>query len=97
MLEPNSTGSTTPPPNHGEGDRTKTIMIPFLVIDCTSLYNCIIGRTVLAQLGLVEGLFGGFNYRFLLPDLVEVDNIVKVRKKTRRGVELCLFFLRFSY
>lgn len=29
----------------------KTIKIPFLVIDCPSLYNCIIGRTGLAQLG----------------------------------------------
>ena len=29
----------------------KTIMIPFLVIDCTSLYNRIIGRTGLTQLG----------------------------------------------
>ena len=35
----------------GEGDRAKTIKIPFLVIDCSSLYNCIIGRTGLAQLG----------------------------------------------
>jgi len=35
----------------GEGNGTKTIKISFLVIDCTSLYNCIIGRTGLAQLG----------------------------------------------
>ena len=35
----------------GEGNGTKTIKITFLVIDCTSLYNCIIGRTGLAQLG----------------------------------------------
>jgi len=31
-----------------EGKGMKTIKIPFLVIDCTSLYNCIIGRTGLA-------------------------------------------------
>jgi len=35
----------------GEGEAKKTITIPFLVIDCPSLYNCIIGRTGLAQLG----------------------------------------------
>jgi hypothetical protein len=35
----------------GEGEAKKTIKIPFLVIDCPSLYNCIIGRTGLAQLG----------------------------------------------
>jgi len=35
----------------GEGDRVKTIKIPFIVIDFSSLYNCIIGRTGLAQLG----------------------------------------------
>jgi len=35
----------------GEDDRMKIIKFPFLVIDCTSLYNCIIGRTGLAQLG----------------------------------------------
>jgi len=34
-----------------KGNGTKTIKIPFLVIDCTSLYNYIIGRTGLAQLG----------------------------------------------
>jgi len=34
----------------GENDTKKTIKIPFLVIDCPSLYNCIIGRTGLAQL-----------------------------------------------
>jgi len=37
--------------NVGEGEANKTITIPFLVIDCPSLYNCIIGRTRLAQLG----------------------------------------------
>jgi len=37
--------------NFGEGNGTKTIKIPFLVIDCTSLYNWIIGRIGLAQLG----------------------------------------------
>jgi len=35
----------------GEKEAKKTIKIPFLVIDCPSLYNCIIGRTGLAQLG----------------------------------------------
>jgi len=35
----------------GEGEAKKTITVPFLVIDCPSLYNCIIGRTGLAQLG----------------------------------------------
>ena len=34
----------------GEKEAKKTIKIPFLVIDCPSLYNCIIGRTGLAQL-----------------------------------------------
>jgi hypothetical protein len=33
-----------------EGDGTKIIKIPFLVIDYTSLYNCIIEMTGLAQL-----------------------------------------------
>jgi len=35
----------------GEKEAKKTVKIPFLVIDCPSLYNCIIGRTGLAQLG----------------------------------------------
>jgi len=35
----------------GEGDGAKTLRISFLVINCSSLYNCIIGRTGLAQLG----------------------------------------------
>jgi len=35
----------------GEKEVRKTIKIPFLVIDCPSLYNCIIWRTELAQLG----------------------------------------------
>ena len=35
----------------GEKEAKKTINIPFLVIDCPSLYNCIIGRIGLAQLG----------------------------------------------
>lgn len=35
----------------GEKEAQRTIKIPFLVIDCLSLYNCIIGRTGLAQLG----------------------------------------------
>jgi len=35
----------------GEKEAKKTIRIPFLVIDCPSLFNCIIGRTGLAQLG----------------------------------------------
>jgi len=35
----------------GEKEAKKTVKIPFLVIDCPSLYNCIIGRTELAQLG----------------------------------------------
>jgi len=35
----------------GEGEAKKTTTVPFLVIDCPSLYNCIIGRTGLAQLG----------------------------------------------
>jgi hypothetical protein len=34
-----------------EEEAKKTIKVPFLVIDCPSLYNCIIGRTGLAQLG----------------------------------------------
>lgn len=34
-----------------EKEAKKTIKVPFLVIDCPSLYNCIIGRTGLAQLG----------------------------------------------
>jgi len=34
----------------GEMDPKKTTKIPFLVIDCPSLYNCIIGGTGLAQL-----------------------------------------------
>jgi hypothetical protein len=37
----------------GEKEAEKTIKIPFLVIDDPSLYNCIIGRTGLAQLGAV--------------------------------------------
>jgi len=36
----------------GEGEAKKTIMIPFMVINRPSLYNCIIGRTGLAQLGV---------------------------------------------
>jgi hypothetical protein len=36
----------------GEKEAKKTIKIPFLVIDCPSLYNCIIGGTRLAQLGV---------------------------------------------
>jgi hypothetical protein len=35
----------------GEEEAKKTIKIPFLVIDCPSLYNCITWRTGLAQLG----------------------------------------------
>ena len=35
----------------GEGEAKKTITVPFLVIKCPALYNCIIGRTRLAQLG----------------------------------------------
>ena len=35
----------------GEKETKKTIKIPVLVIDCPSLYNCIIGRTGLAHLG----------------------------------------------
>jgi len=35
----------------GEKEAKKTIKIPLMVIDCPSLYNCIIGRTRLAQLG----------------------------------------------
>ena len=35
----------------GEGEAKKTITIPFLVIDYPSLYNCIICRIGLAQLG----------------------------------------------
>jgi hypothetical protein len=34
-----------------EKEAKEIIKIPFLVIDCPSLYNCIIGRTGLAQLG----------------------------------------------
>jgi len=51
-------GSSTQPSGYvqqlvtfGEGEAKKTITIPFLVIDCPSLYNCIIGRTKLAKLG----------------------------------------------
>ncbi|KEH15926.1 hypothetical protein MTR_0433s0050 [Medicago truncatula] len=36
-----------------EKEAKKTIKVSFLVIDCPSLYNCIIGRTELAQLGAV--------------------------------------------
>jgi len=36
----------------GDKEAKKTIKIPFLVIDCPSLYNCIIGRSGLAQLGV---------------------------------------------
>jgi len=36
----------------GKKEAKETIKIPFLVIDCPSLYNCIIGRTGLAQLGV---------------------------------------------
>jgi hypothetical protein len=36
----------------GEKEAKKTIKVPFLVIECPSLYNCIIGRTGLAQLGV---------------------------------------------
>jgi hypothetical protein len=36
----------------GEKEAKKTIKIPFMVIDCPSLYNCIIGRTGLAQMGV---------------------------------------------
>ena len=41
----------------GEGEAKKTITVPFLVIDCPSLYNCIIGRTRLAQLGAAKRWF----------------------------------------
>ena len=34
-----------------EKESKKTIKIPFLAIECPSLYNCIIGRAGLAQLG----------------------------------------------
>jgi len=34
----------------GEGEGKKTIKISFMVIDCSSLYNCIIGMTGMAQL-----------------------------------------------
>jgi len=34
-----------------EGEAKKTITVPFVVIECPSLYNCIIGRTRLSQLG----------------------------------------------
>jgi len=54
----NFNGSSTQPWGYvellvtfGEKEAKKTIKISFLVIDCPSLYNCIIGRTRLAQLG----------------------------------------------
>jgi hypothetical protein len=58
----------------GEKEAKKTRKIPFLVIDCPSLYNCIIRRTGLAQLGAAcstshlklkyhakEGIIASFN------------------------------------
>jgi len=36
----------------GEGEAKNTITVPFLVIECPSLYNCIIGRTRLPNWAL---------------------------------------------
>ena len=38
----------------GEGEATKFINVQFLVVECPSLYNCIIGRTALADLFAVS-------------------------------------------
>ncbi|KAK2409752.1 hypothetical protein QL285_045156 [Trifolium repens] len=38
----------------GEGEATKSINVQFLVVECPSLYNCIIGRTTLADLFAVS-------------------------------------------
>lgn len=35
----------------GEEEARNTIKIPFLVIDCAFLYNCIIERTMMDELG----------------------------------------------
>ena len=43
-------GYVEPLVTFSEKEAGKTIKYPFLVIDCLSLYNCIIGRTRLAQL-----------------------------------------------
>ncbi|GAU44580.1 hypothetical protein TSUD_136270 [Trifolium subterraneum] len=56
--------STEQPPNHGdtwtwsspsgEDKATKSVKVKFLVVDCPSLYNCIIGRPTLAELFAVS-------------------------------------------
>ncbi|MCI57857.1 hypothetical protein A2U01_0079108, partial [Trifolium medium] len=38
----------------GEEKATKSVRVQFLVVDCPSLYNCIIGRTTLAELFVVS-------------------------------------------
>ncbi|MCI19278.1 hypothetical protein A2U01_0040434, partial [Trifolium medium] len=54
-------GSTTKPWGYvdlivtfGEEESTKSVKVQFLVVDCPSLYNCIIGRTTLAELFAVS-------------------------------------------
>ncbi|PNX73932.1 hypothetical protein L195_g029842 [Trifolium pratense] len=54
-------GSTTKPWGYvdlivtfGEGKAMKSVRTQFMVVDCTSLYNCIIGRTTLVELYAVS-------------------------------------------
>ncbi|GAU48076.1 hypothetical protein TSUD_81360 [Trifolium subterraneum] len=54
-------GSTTKPWGYvdpivtfGENKATKSVKVKFLVVDCPSLYNCIIGRPTLAELFAVS-------------------------------------------
>ncbi|MCI11018.1 hypothetical protein A2U01_0032117, partial [Trifolium medium] len=54
-------GSTTKPWGYvdlivtfGEEKAMKSVKVQFLVVDCPSLYNCIIGRTTLAELFVVS-------------------------------------------
>jgi hypothetical protein len=54
-------GATTKPRGYadlivtfGEEEATKSIKVQFLVVECPSLYNCIIGRTTLAELFAVS-------------------------------------------
>ncbi|MCI46537.1 hypothetical protein A2U01_0067777, partial [Trifolium medium] len=38
----------------GEEETMKSVKVQFMVVDCPSLYNCIIGRTTLAELYAVS-------------------------------------------